>query len=248
MHRWTRCSPRKRPRERFHRARVAILRRDSVLTMGDLPGHRRGSGRSPLGRRMVARARVAPACAADNGHRQGADLKMAQTEPRPALLPDMPLSQLDVAEFFVVTLMRLWQGTVSQPACAYPDWRAGAQAQVDEVGACGFDALCRILTASVTRTLDVRPLGCTCLGADERAVLQTVAYLQRGEIEDAKAILSALFPLSAARCAIEPAWIFATLLASRELCFPCRSVAFISTATHSARRLDPVRPRRHRTH
>jgi hypothetical protein len=167
---------------------------------------------------------------------------MSRTELRCAYSSEMPLSALDSAELFVLTVLRLWFGGRAGLPSGFPDWRTGlARADIDEAGTSALDALCRTLSASVSRQLDVRAIGATSLGLDEACVLRVLSCLQRSLINNAKALLCGLFPATAARCALEPAWVFAVALGARQLMIPRRPspAAAPTTFQGSERPLQP---------
>ncbi len=132
--------------------------------------------------------------------------------------PPSRLHELGVAELFVVSSVRLWTLPYADPGRVYPDWRQGfAHAKIDSAGTRGFDTLCRIVTTTTWRSLEVPSLCCPVLGSTETRILGVTGLLQRGHAAGAAQLLESGCPASAVRVAIEPARAFAFALQSRQL-------------------------------
>lgn len=149
--------------------------------------------------------------------------------------PEIPLAGLGTAEVFLVSTLRLW---IHSRHTADPnlEWSEGfRQARLDAQATQSFDILCRIVATSAPRALDIRPLHCGHLGADEARLLQVTALLQIDRPADAEAVLRRICPPCAARIAVSHASLFAAALEARQLRIllsrlPCAATVQLGTA------------------
>jgi hypothetical protein len=149
--------------------------------------------------------------------------QMPPSRLRPVYRQETPITELRVAEAFIVTALRLWAAPHRAPGQQHGDWRGGfIAAGIDAAGAAAFDGLFRIVLAAARRPLDVRCHHCPRLGADEAWLLQLVMLLQRNRRAEAAAILADWLPPAAARMAMMPAFAFASALAGVGLVVPLR--------------------------
>ena len=138
--------------------------------------------------------------------------------PARAVPPTQSLGDLFTAELFVVSSLRLWMLSHRNARVGYPDWHQGfLSAGICSVGAVAFDTVCRIVSTTVLRRLDIRSLCCARLGEDEAAFLRIIGMLQRDRVRDAEWVFSGWCPASAARLAVTPARAFASVLGCRGL-------------------------------
>jgi hypothetical protein len=132
------------------------------------------------------------------------------------------LKNLNTAELFVVSSLRLWMLPHYDQEHWYPDWRAGfARARIDSDGELGFHIFCEMLAAGRLEPLRVRALLCPRLGEDEAWPLRIVGLLQQDQLTGAQSILTQHCAASAGRLALAPARDFARALLKQQLWVTC---------------------------
>jgi hypothetical protein len=158
---------------------------------------------------------------------------------RPRVVYDsrISLKELNTAELFVVSALRLWMLPHYDPAHEYPDWRVGfARAHINADGEMGFHTFCEMLAAGAIEPLRVQALHCPCLSPHEAWPLRVVSLLQQDRLTPAQNILVQRCAPSAARLALAPARDFARALHERRMWVACH---FDSPRVSTTRYIHP---------
>ncbi|NKC32112.1 hypothetical protein [Falsiroseomonas selenitidurans] len=123
---------------------------------------------------------------------------------------EVPMQSLARAERLVVVAMRAWAAPHRAPGQPHPDWRGVlAAAGLAPVGLIGFDLLMSVLARGARRNLDVRCCHCPGVGADEAALVDLLAALQRNDELGALGVLGDWLPGEAIGPALRGARRFA---------------------------------------
>ena len=133
------------------------------------------------------------------------------------------LSELETAELFIISSLRLWFLARLDRERLYPCWRHGfARMGISCRGAWGFDQLCRILGTTAVRSLDIHQLQCPRIGDYEAGVVRALGFIQHDRLKAAQSALLDWCPASAVRVALEPVGALADALHERSLLIPMR--------------------------
>jgi hypothetical protein len=146
---------------------------------------------------------------------------MFDSRPQTFLLPPRRLRELRTAELLVVCSLRLWARSDAAVTQRQRDWREGLfRAGLSVADALCFHSLCRMITATALRSMDIRHSHCAHLGEDEGWLVGLLGLLQRDQARDAESVLSAVCPPGAVRLTMHPARAFARALNEHRLRLP----------------------------
>jgi hypothetical protein len=135
---------------------------------------------------------------------------------------DTTLFDLNTAELFLVTVVRLWAAGRSDPVQPV-DWPSAFRVAATRPEAVpAFDALMGVIADGAREPIDIRPRPCCWLGRDEGRLLRLISLLQRDRVVEASALLPAWLLPAAARLALRHASILAAALAGVGLVVPLR--------------------------
>lgn len=122
------------------------------------------------------------------------------------------IDELSCPEQFVLWTARSWVAAFKTRQPAFVHLRQGFEVAGIPDGLFALDEFMGLLASAARRSLDFRCVKCRRLGGDEALLLHCLAACQAGHTADIDRVLADWLPPAAARMAVRPVTVLATLL------------------------------------